>query len=201
MGRTAIWTSRLGSARGRVSAVQSTATTPPASPTLRSAAVQVAAQRGEKQLRAIGPKLLIETEAPNPLPGVDVGKKVGQLRAKVKDLPALPILKIVLAGFCLAYSGALLFVFWRFDVSRIANIASQIAGIGFAAIVALILFRRYISRRPSRDSLFEGFFAAWFLVVLLQFQAYPRSEPVALILGVLNVVACALFLARLVRRP
>jgi transglutaminase-like putative cysteine protease len=48
-----------------------------------------AGKPGEKQLRAIGPNLLIETEAPKLLPGVDVAKKVGELRSKVKELLAL----------------------------------------------------------------------------------------------------------------
>lgn len=47
------------------------------------------AKNAERQLRAIGPNIRIETEAPKPLPGVDVAEKVKQLRARANELAAL----------------------------------------------------------------------------------------------------------------
>jgi transglutaminase-like putative cysteine protease len=44
---------------------------------------------GERQLRAIGPNVSIETEAPKPLPGVNVADKVKLLRAKAEELASL----------------------------------------------------------------------------------------------------------------
>jgi transglutaminase-like putative cysteine protease len=44
---------------------------------------------GEKVLQAVGPKLRLESEAPKPLPGVDVATKVKALRAKYKELKSL----------------------------------------------------------------------------------------------------------------
>jgi transglutaminase superfamily protein len=44
---------------------------------------------GEKDVRAVGPKMRIETERGKPMPGVDVAAKVKTLRAKLKVLKSL----------------------------------------------------------------------------------------------------------------
>lgn len=52
---------------------------------------------GQMDLRAIGPNMKIEVERAKPLPGVDVAKKVAQLREKAKELASLE--QHVRAGF------------------------------------------------------------------------------------------------------
>ncbi len=48
-----------------------------------------AAKPGEKDVRAVGPKMRIETERGKPMPGVDVAAKVKALRVKLKELKSL----------------------------------------------------------------------------------------------------------------
>ncbi len=55
----------------------------------RAAAPATSGKPGEKVLQAVGPKLRLESEAPKPLPGVDVAAKVKTLRAKYKELKSL----------------------------------------------------------------------------------------------------------------
>jgi transglutaminase-like putative cysteine protease len=54
-----------------------------------SAAPSASGKPGEKVLQAVGPKIRLESEAPKPLPGVDVAAKVKLLRAKYKELKSL----------------------------------------------------------------------------------------------------------------
>jgi len=55
----------------------------------RSKAPTAAGKPGEKELRAIGPKLRLEAERAKPLPGVDVAARVKALRGKYKELKGL----------------------------------------------------------------------------------------------------------------
>jgi len=55
----------------------------------QAGAPTVPGKPGEKDLRIIGPNFRYEVEREKPLPGVDIGRKVAQLRAKAKGLEAL----------------------------------------------------------------------------------------------------------------
>jgi hypothetical protein len=55
----------------------------------RSTAPAMPGRPGEKVLQAVGPKMRLESEAPKPLPGIDVAAKVKMLRGKYKELKNL----------------------------------------------------------------------------------------------------------------